>query len=230
MNTLLIIEDDPNISELIKLYAQQEGYRVLVADTGDGGLKMAQQASPSCIVLDMMLPGMDGRSILTELRKTSDVPVLFVTAKSEEMERIVGLELGADDYITKPFSPKELMARIKAILRRTQAGSSEEMKEALHVFDLEILPQKMQVLQKGKKLELSALEFKLLYFLAAHPGQVFTREQLMKQIYDSDHALVFDRTIDGHIKKLRKKLGDKVKTPRYIESVFGVGYSFKEEL
>jgi DNA-binding response OmpR family regulator len=225
MNTILTIEDDLKIAELIALYCKEEGFRCLHSANGAEGLELAKRAKPDLIVLDIMLPGMNGIEILKNLRQNSDVPVLMLTAKSEEMDKIIGLELGADDYLTKPFSPKELMARIKAILRR---GTSQNQPPTLKEADLEVDRQQMSVRQNGTDLHLSAIEFKLLWALMSQAGRVFTREQLMESIYDSQHPVVFDRTIDGHIKKLRKKLGDKPKTPRYIESIFGVGYKFKK--
>ncbi|MFT7183759.1 MAG: two-component system alkaline phosphatase synthesis response regulator PhoP [Oceanicoccus sp.] len=226
MTTVLIIEDDQKITELLKLYCEQEGYRAITSETGPDGLQLAQEANPDVILLDRMLPGMEGLDILRELRKTHQTPVLILSAKSDEIERVVGLELGADDYISKPFSPKEVMARIKAILRRSQ--SVQEIQSSIHEGKLEINPEKMSVKLDGETLTLSALEFKFLHLLASHPGRVYSRDQLMELLYDSK-ALVYDRTIDAHIKNIRKKLGDNPKTPLYIQSVFGVGYKFKEQ-
>jgi len=226
--TVIVVEDDQNISDLIKLYCEKEGFRVICVADGEKGLEFVRTIKPDCLILDWMLPGMDGIEVLRSLRDFSTVPVLMVTARCEEFDKVIGLELGADDYITKPFSPKELMARVKAILRRIDMSSDHNAEENLLLSDLEIDFSRMQVKQAGKSLNLSVLEFKLLSILASLPGKVFSREQLMEKIYDSA-ALVFDRTIDVHIKNLRKKLGDSPKAARYIESVFGVGYKFKED-
>ena len=228
--TILIIEDDPNISELIRLYAEKEGFRALVSPTADGAFELLP-SKPDCIILDLMLPGLSGIDFLKQLRQESLVPVIIASAKSEELDTLLGLELGADDYVSKPFSPKELMARVKAVLRRSQASKEEATQEEEEVAfkDLAIDSLKMRVQRGGKMLKLSPIEFRLIHLFASHPGQVFSRDQLMAKVYDSDHHYVFDRTIDGHIKNLRRKLGDKPKKPKYIESVFGVGYKSKED-
>lgn len=221
--TLLIIEDDPNISKLIELYATEADFRVVKADNGKDGLNYALKIQPSLIILDQMLPELSGTEVLQQLRHQSDCPVIFVTAKGEEIDRILGLELGADDYVTKPFSPKELMARIKAVLRRRQI-QSDSKPEPIHYKDLALNPKKHLVQQGSKQVELSVYEFKLLQILIQNPGRVFTREELIDRLYDSEGHYVFDRTIDAHVKNLRKKLGDKARKPNYIASVFGVGY------
>jgi len=226
MTTVLIIEDDPKIADLLKLYCEQESYRVIHSENGKEGLELAIKVNPDVILLDRMLPEMEGLEILREIRLNHQTPVLILSAKSDEIERVLGLELGADDYISKPFSPKEVMARIKAILRRSKSAPSAD--KALDLGELKIFPDKMRVTLEGKALTLSALEFKLLYILASDPGRVFSRDQLMEQLYNSK-AMVYDRTIDAHVKNLRKKLKDDPKKARYIESVFGVGYKFKEQ-
>jgi DNA-binding response OmpR family regulator len=226
--TILIIEDDPNISDLIKLYCEREGFRPVVVLNGAEGLKLAKSIHPDCVILDVMLPGMDGIEVLKELRKESNVPVIMATAKSDEIEKIVGLELGADDYITKPYSPKELMARIKAVLRRTETHESSPTEAFIQYGDIELDEGKLELKQGGKIIPLSSLEFKLLSVMASRPGHVYSRQHLMEAIYENQSGLVFDRTIDAHIKNLRKKLKDDPKKPRYIESVFGVGYKCKE--
>jgi DNA-binding response OmpR family regulator len=226
MTTILIIEDDPKISDLLKLYCEQEGYRAISSETGPSGLELARQVNPDLILLDRMLPGMEGLDVLRQLRQTHQTPVLILSAKSDEIERVVGLELGADDYISKPFSPKEVMARIKAVLRRGQSINRKD--SPISIGELEMNAEKMTVTLDHKSIALSVLEFKLLHLLASNPGRVYSRDQLMDSLYDSK-GLVYDRTIDAHIKNLRKKLGDKPKTPRFIESVFGVGYKFKEQ-
>lgn len=224
---ILIVEDDKNISELVKLYAEKEGWRAVCAYDGKEGLHFAREVVADLIVLDWMLPEMDGIAILKELRKFSQTPVLFLTARAEEIDKILGFELGADDYLTKPFSPKELIARVKAIFRRTENKNSFTDVSVIEIGDLKIDPEKMEVQIDGKPLQLSAIEFKLLATMAANPGRVFTRENLMEKSHHRGDP-VFDRTIDVHIKNLRKKLSDDPKNPKYIKSVFGVGYKFKE--
>jgi len=220
--TILIVEDDPKITELIRLYLEKEEFRTLSAADGAEGVKLALQVKPDLLILDRMLPEMEGLEVLKKIRTQLDIPVLILSAKSDEIEKIIGLEVGADDYMSKPFSPKELIARVKAILRRTRAAAPQSA--VLHYKDLTLDPEKLLVLQNQKPLALSALEFKLLYTLAQHVGRVFTRDQLMSEIYDSSQSIVFDRTIDAHVKNLRKKLNDPSKKPTYIASVFGVGY------
>lgn len=225
--SILIIEDDSKIADLMELYLAKEGYRCIKATDGKQGLENALNIKPDLIILDRMLPEMEGLEVLKKIHAVHNMPVLIVSAKSDEIEKIIGLEVGADDYLSKPFSPKELVARVKAILRRSHAPLHES-KERLQYKDLTLDPEKFLVLKSGKSILLSALEFKLLHCLARHPGRVFTREQLMSELYDSSLSLVFDRTIDAHIKNLRKKLGDKAKKPQYISSIFGVGYKLIE--
>ncbi len=219
--TILIVEDDPKIADLIELYLQKEDYRTVQAHTGLDGLELALQIRPALVILDRMLPEMEGLEVLKKIRAQQEMPVLILSAKSDEVEKIIGLEVGADDYLSKPFSPKELVARVKAILRRSRPMQSENGTQEYK--DLVLDSSKMTLFQKGKAVELSVLEFKLLQLLMKHPGQVFSREQLMSELYGSQ-SLVFDRTIDAHMKNLRKKLKDDPKKPRYLASVFGVGY------
>lgn len=219
--TILIIEDDKKIADLIELYLQKEEFRTIQVNDGAEGLELALKIKPDLIVLDRMLPNLEGLEVLKKLRTQMETPVLILSAKSDEIEKIIGLEIGADDYLSKPFSPKELVARVKAILRRARSPISNS--ELLHYKDLSLDAVKMQVLQNGKELELSALELKLLQVLMKNPGQVFSRKQLMEELYDS-HNFVYDRTIDAHIKNLRKKLNDHPKKPIYISSIFCVGY------
>lgn len=220
--TVLIIEDDKKIAALVQLYLEKEGYRTVQADEGEEGLKLALSVKLNLIVLDRMLPGMEGLEILKNIRKQNNTPVLILSAKADELEKVIGLEVGADDYLSKPFSPKELVARVKAILRRSAGSSNPQV--VLTYQDLNLDPEKMQITQAGHLLTLSPLEFKILYNLARNPGRVFTRQQLMEEIYDSSQNIVFDRTIDAHVKNIRKKLNDPAKKPRYLASVFGVGY------
>lgn len=224
--TILIIEDDLKIAELMQLYLEKEEFRTVHSLTGTEGLELALKIHPDLVILDRMLPEMEGLEVLRQLRTKYSTPVLIVSAKSDEIEKVIGLEVGADDYLSKPFSPKELVARVKAILRRSQPAERTGL-EILRFQDLVLDPEKMSVQQNGKTVALSALEFKLLYALARHPGRVYSREQLMQEVYESA-SLVFDRTVDAHIKNVRKKLKDDPKKPRYIASVFGVGYKLLE--
>jgi DNA-binding response OmpR family regulator len=224
--TILIIEDDAKIAELMQLYLNKEDFRTVHSANGSEGLELALKIHPDLVILDRMLPEMEGLEVLRQLRTKYSTPVLIVSAKSDEIEKVVGLEVGADDYLSKPFSPKELVARVKAILRRSQPAERAGQ-ETLHLQDLVLDPEKMSASQNGKNVALSALEFKLLCTLARHPGRVYSREQLMQEVYESA-SLVFDRTVDAHIKNIRKKLKDNPKKPRYIASVFGVGYKTLE--
>jgi len=225
--TILIIEDDPKITDLIRLYCEEEGFRVISSGNGSEGLQLALNGNPALIILDRMLPEIEGLEILKAIRQEKNTPVLLVTAKADEIERVLGLELGADDYIAKPFSPKEMMARVKAILRRSNGSSAKNT--IIEHKKLKIDPEKMRVELKGKERKLSTTEFKLLYLLANHPGRVYSREELIDHLHKSYNEIVLDRTIDAHVKNIRKKLDDSPKKPEYIESVFGVGYKLKEE-
>lgn len=225
---ILVIEDDEKIASLIQLYLEKEHYRVSIAPNGAEGIQQFRSIHPDLVVLDLMLPEVDGWSVLKTIRQQSDTPLILLTAKSDEFDKVMGLESGADDYLSKPFSPRELLARIKAILRRSSPHNEFNRSSSLKIKDLSIDPRKMEVYQKKQILKFSALEFKLLYFLAQHPGYVFSRMQLMDEIYADQDVLVEERTIDVHIKNIRKKLGDSSKQPQYIESVFSVGYRFLE--
>jgi len=226
--TLLIIEDDENIASLVKIYAEKAGFRVLVASDGEQGLNYAKTMKTDCIILDLMLPKLGGIEILREFRKIKETPVIILTAKEEEIEMLIGLELGADDYITKPFKPNVLMARVKAVLRRTHLSEEKEAAE-IKVGPLRIELSKHKVQLNEEEIEFSPVEIRLLTLLASHPGRVFNRDQLMEKIYEREGKFVFDRTVDVHIGNIRKKLGDDPKNPRFIQSVFGVGYKFKEQ-
>ncbi len=229
MNPLiLIVEDDVKIADLVRLYLEKEGYRVLCSSDGQEGLELALKVKPQLLILDRMLPSLEGLELLKQLRAQASLPVILLSAKSDEFEKVLGLELGADDYISKPFSPNELVARVKTVLRRSKPLSTNEESETqvLEVEGLRIDPQRMQVTLEGQELPLSSLEFRLLRLLAAHPGRVYTRDQLITELYASSQNLVYDRTIDAHVKNLRKKLKENSKKPRFIASVFGVGYKF----
>lgn len=226
MSTVLIIEDEKELSNVLKAYLERGGYDVLTTERGDRGLALWQERRPDIILLDLNLPGMDGIDIAREVRNTDDTPLIMVTARVDEVDRLLGLELGADDYITKPFSPREVVARVKAVLRRTEKSSQPATTE-IRVADLEIDPQAFSVSKSGAALELTPTEFSILATLAGSPGRVFSRLQLLEACQGVAYE-GYERSIDAHIKNLRAKLGDDSKTPRYIETVFGVGYRFRK--
>ena len=225
MKTILVVEDEPAIARLIRDYLEQAGFKVSVAGDGEAALRSARAASPDLVVLDLGLPGRDGLDVTRELRRASDVPIIVVTARGEETDRIVGLELGADDYMVKPFSPKELVARVRAVFRRSEAR--QEAAEVIRVADVEIDVDRMRVTVGGRPVELTATEFQLLASLAREPGRVFTRGQLL----DALHGVAFEsyeRAIDAHVKNVRRKIEPPSGAPRYIQTVYGVGYRFAE--
>lgn len=227
MKTILVIEDDPNIAKLIRDYLTQAGFRVLVATDGHRALALAAETSPDLVVLDLGLPGRDGLDVLRELRRGSGVPVIIVTARGEETDRIVGLELGADDYVVKPFSPKELVARARALFRRLEAR--DEPPGMLRAGEVEIDVSRRRVLVGARPIELTATEFELLVALVREPGRVFTRGQLL----DALHGVAlesYERAIDAHIKNIRRKLEPVPGAPRYVQTVYGVGYRFADTL
>ncbi len=227
MNELiLIVDDEQRIVRQVRDYLEHGGFRVIEAHDGRQALATARQAKPDLIVLDLNLPGMDGLDVCRALRRESDTPIIMLTARVEETDRLIGLELGADDYITKPFSPRELVARVRVILRRvnrdvTQVGM-------LRAADLEIDLNGHRVLRRGEPVQLSRTEFNLLAVLAQHPGQTFSRAQLVDRLHNVSFQ-GFDRSIDAHIKNLRRKLEPDASAPRYVLTVFGVGYKFAEE-
>jgi two-component system response regulator ResD len=223
---VLVVDDERVVTEVVGRYLQREGYEVSLASNGDEALRLAQEWSPDLIVLDLMLPIVDGLGVCRQLRHDSQVPIIMLTARGEETDRVVGLELGADDYIVKPFSPRELVARIKSVLRRTLVGPAQAPGAALRFGALVINPQTRVVTLQGTEVRLTAREFDLLWFLVSHPGQVFTREQLMDQVWDYTYAGDYS-TVTVHIRRLREKVeADPVK-PRYIKTVWGVGYKFE---
>ena len=228
MTTVLIIEDEKELSNVLKAYLERGGYDVLVANRGDQGLALWESNHPDLVLLDLNLPGMDGIDIARKIRQTDDTPLIMTTARVEELDRLLGLEMGADDYITKPFSPREVVARVKAVLRRVQKPVAEPV-GALKINDLEIDPQEFTVTQAGVVLELTPTEFSILATLAEHPGWVFSRLQLLEACQGVAYE-GYERSIDAHIKNLRSKLGDDSKDPQYIETVFGKGYRFKKEM
>lgn len=221
--SILAVDDEADVLELVRYNFNKEGFKVETATTGEEALKKAKANLPNVILLDRMLPGIDGIEVCRMLKadsKTSSIPIIMLTAKGEESDVVSGLEVGADDYVTKPFSPRELIARVKAILRRHKEQPLTEIKIGQIVID----SVKHKVLVKGQEVELTVTEFRLLENLAKRPGAVFSRNQLL-DAFGTDESMVYDRTVDAHVKSLRRKLG---RAKDYIETVRGVGYRFRE--
>jgi DNA-binding response OmpR family regulator len=227
MTTILIIEDERELVKILTSYLEKAGHTVISATRGDSGYSLWQQKKPDLVLLDLNLPGMDGLDIAKEIRRQSETPVIMLTARVEEIDKLIGLELGADDYITKPFSPREVVARVKTVLRR--AGSAQISAHILRVADLEIDLDAHQVQRGSAIIELTPTEFNILATLAAQPGRVLSRIQLLQAVQPDSFAYEgFERTVDAHIKNLRHKLEPDPKTPVYVETVFGVGYRFSK--
>ncbi len=225
MKTVLVVDDELKITRLLRDYLQQAGFSVLTAADGPSALTVARRDQPDMIVLDLGLPGLDGLDVTRALRTTSDVPIIMLTARADESDRIVGLELGADDYLVKPFSPKELVARVRAVLRRVDA--SVEAPEVVRVAGLTIDTAKRSVAVDGRSVDLTPTEYDLLLHFARSPGRVFTRSQLL----DAIHGVAFEsyeRAIDAHIKNLRRKLEADPASPKYLLTVYGVGYKYAD--
>jgi two-component system response regulator BaeR len=218
--TILIVEDEEKLAVLLGDYLRQAGFDSVLISDGMAVVPRVRDRLPDLILLDLMLPGRDGLEICKEIRTFSDVPIIMITARVEEIDRLLGLELGADDYICKPFSPREVVARVKTVLRR--AGDHQ----APPTGELALDPEKFRAVLRGQELELTAVEFKLLHFLFQNPGRIYSRSQLMDRIY-SDQRIVSDRTIDSHIKKLRKKISAVAPDDELIHSIYGVGYKYE---
>ena len=227
MNTpeILIVEDEPSIAEVVELYLLRAGYQVRAVGDGNLALKLLEQRLPDLVVLDVMLPGMDGYSILRWLRDRSDVPVIFITARREEVERIAGLELGADDYVVKPFSPQELVSRVRAVLRRIQREEGKTEKPLTYA-DLSIDPQTRLVTIAGQEISLTSREFDLLWLLAQYPRQVFSREQLLERVWGVTEY-IDPGTVTVHLRRLREKIEKDASQPTRLVTVWGVGYKFE---
>jgi DNA-binding response OmpR family regulator len=223
VTTVLVVDDEPIVREVVVSYLQREGYRTLEAGDGDRARELVESESPSLVVLDVMLPGTDGLDLCRWIRARSELPVIMLTARGEEADRIVGLELGADDYVTKPFSPRELAARVRTVLRRSRSEVSEA--ERLSFDDLSIDARAREVKKSGAELRLTAKEFDLLRFLARHPRQVFSRDQLMDRVWGYEAALDTG-TVTVHVRRLREKIEDDPSQPRFLQTVWGVGYRF----
>lgn len=221
---IVVIDDEVSVQEVVRGYLEKDGYFVYVAGNGQEGLALAERTQPGLIVLDLMLPDVSGEDICREIRSRSDVPILMLTAKVAEDDRVGGLALGADDYLTKPFSPRELVARVRAVLRRTQ-GTDTPLVEILSFDDgaLEIDTVQHEVRLSGDSIELTPNEYRLLLTLARYPGRVYSRFELINHVQGYDFE-GYERTIDAHVKNLRKKIEQDPRRPRYVETVFGVGY------
>ena len=226
MQKILVVDDEPKIVQLARDYIDRAGFAVLTAGDGKSALAVARSEKPDLIVLDLGLPGMDGLDVARAVRKDSNVPIIMLTARGEETDKLVGLELGADDYITKPFSPKELVARVRAVLRRFASASGGQ--EIIHVADMTLDVPRMQVMVGDRSVQVTPTEFQLLAMLAREPGRIFTRGQLL----DAIRGVAFEsyeRAIDAHIKNLRLKIEPDPHEPRYILMVYGIGYKFADE-
>jgi len=219
--TVLVVDDEPIVRDVVVRYLRHAGYRTLEAGDGEEAWRLIVEAEPSIVVLDLMLPGMDGLALCRLIRERSQLPVIMLTARGDEADRIVGLELGADDYIAKPFSPRELTARVRSVLRRSRAVATTS--ERLTLGDVELDAETRDVLKAGRPVRLTAKEFDLLWFLASHPRRVFSRDQLMDRVWGYDAS--FDTgTVTVHIRRLREKIEDEPSRPRHLETVWGVGY------
>jgi DNA-binding response OmpR family regulator len=225
VKTVLVVDDEPIVREVVVRYLEREGYRTLEAADGTRARELLESESPSLVVLDLMLPGTDGLSLCRWIRSRSDLPVIMLTARGEETDRIVGLEIGADDYVTKPFSPRELAARVRTVMRRSTRPSTRA--EHLSFDGLELDASTREVTKAGALIRLTAKEFDLLWFLASHPRRVFSRDQLMDRIWGYD-AAVDTGTVTVHVRRLRQKIEDDPSSPRFLETVWGVGYRFAE--
>ena len=226
MRTILVVEDEMKIARLVRDYLAHAGFEVIVTGDGESALASARGHRPDLIVLDLGLPGRDGLDVTRELRRTSNVPIVMLTARGDETDRVAGLELGADDYVVKPFSPKELVARVRAVLRRSSAARAAGP-EVLRVVDVELDVPRMRVRVRGRTVEVTPTEFELLATLMREPGRVFTRGQLL----DAIHGVAFEsyeRAIDAHVKNVRRKIEPVAGRPRYLLTVRGVGYRFAD--
>jgi DNA-binding response OmpR family regulator len=224
---ILLVDDDANLRHALTYSLKQEGFEVLASDDGKTGLESFRRDKPDVVVLDVMMPGLDGLEVCRRIRAESDVPIIMLTARDSEVDRIVGLEIGADDYIGKPFSTRELVARVRAMLRRSRRGAERPSGEQYSADGLVLDTVRHRVTRDGEEVALTPKEFELLAFLIAHKGQVFGRDQLLASVWGFDFA-GDSRTVDTHVKTLREKLGDSVDRPRWIDTIRGFGYRFRE--
>ncbi len=225
--TILVVDDERKIADLVRTYLEREGYRVILAGDGPAALEAARSQRPALIVLDWMLPGISGVDVCRALRQESNVPIVMLTARAEESDKLVGLELGADDYVTKPFSPRELVARVRAVLRRSEATVTPD-RAPLTVGDVTADLARHQVTVSGRPVDLTPTEFSLLATLIESPGRVFTRLQLLDKALGESYE-GYERTVDAHIKNLRQKLEPDPARPKYVLTVYGIGYKFAEK-
>lgn len=227
MRRVLVVDDEANLRHTLGYALRQEGYEVLTAENGEEGLEQFRNTNPELVILDVMLPRLDGFEVCRRIRRESDVPILMLTARDTELDKVVGLEIGADDYLAKPFSMRELVARVRAMLRRAGRSAEAETPESVEIAGLQIDVPKHRVLADGAEIGLKPREFDLLAFLMSHPGQVFDRDQILTRVWGFDYT-GDSRTVDTHVKTLREKLRDDAERPRWLETVRGVGYRFKE--
>jgi DNA-binding response OmpR family regulator len=225
-NLILVVEDEPSVGEVVSLYLRRAGYVVNVVRDGAKALELLAGQLPALIILDLMLPGADGWQITRWLRERSDVPIIMLTARREEIDRIAGLELGADDYVMKPFSPQELVSRVRAVLRRTGGSAAAQSEQVLEFTGLRIDPVTRYATVADKQVTLTAKEFDLLYLLAQHPRQVFTRDQLLERVW-GDASYIDPGTVTVHIRRLREKIENNPAKPSRLLTVWGVGYRFE---
>ena len=225
LKTILVVDDEPQIVRLVRDYLEHGGFKVVTAADGSSALRTVSTVRPDLVILDLGLPGVDGLDVTRSLRRNGEIPIIMLTARADESDKLVGLELGADDYVTKPFSPKELVARVRSVLRRTEA--TRKPGDVVRVADVELNVPSMQASVGGKPVELTQTEFQLLATMARQPGRVFSRAQLLNAV----HGVAFEsyeRAIDAHIKNLRRKIEPDPHNPRYLQTVFGVGYRFAD--
>ena len=225
MKTILVVDDEPQIVQLVRDYLEHGGFTVVTAADGSSALRIAATQRPDLVVLDLGLPGLDGLDVTRTLRRSGTVPIIMLTARTDESDKLVGLELGADDYLTKPFSPKELVARVRSVLRRSEAALAP--RDLIRVGDAELNLPSMELRMGGRRIELTPTEFQLLVTMARQPGRVFSRAQLLNAV----HGVAFEsyeRAIDAHVKNLRRKIEPDPHNPRYLLTVFGVGYRFAD--
>ena len=223
MRTVLVVDDEPHIRAVLRGYLETDGYRVVEAGSGDEALDLVHTQDPDLVLLDVMLPGLDGLEVLRQVRRTSQVPVILVTARAEEVDTLIGLAVGADDYVTKPFSPREVTARVGVVLRRTAGRTPPD--GALRFEGLSIDPGRREITVDGEQVTLSSLEFDLVVTLAGSPGRVWSRAQLLREVWGGDF-FGDERVVDVHIRSIRARLGDDVTAPRFVSTVRGVGYKF----
>ncbi|HLY13973.1 MAG TPA: response regulator transcription factor [Candidatus Limnocylindrales bacterium] len=226
MKTILVVDDEPKIIDLARDYLEHAGFAVLTAADGQAALAVARTRSPDLVVLDLGIPQPDGLDVIRAIRRDSNVPIVVLTARDDELDKLIGLELGADDYITKPFSPRDLVARVKAVLRR--AEPAEAPSDLIRAAGITLDVPRMRVEVEGRSVDLTATEFELLATLARRPGRIFTRGQLLDALRGASFES-YERAIDTHVKNLRRKLEPEPRAPRYILTVYGVGYRFAEE-